>query len=195
MRRFLLTSAVLGMVVVALPGADDKKDEKKAEAKNLLVNGSFEEGPDPGPFVPLDEKDEQIKGWTVIKGQIDYIGSYWQAAEGKRSLDLHGSPGLGGVKQEFETKKGAKYKVTLSIAINPDGEGKKKKVTVAAAGKSETFTAEPKDATKEDMKWEKKTWEFTATDTKTTLEIYTAETTEEACGPALDDVSVVEVVK
>jgi choice-of-anchor C domain-containing protein len=159
------------------------------------VNGSFEEGPETGPFVPLEEKDAQIKGWTVINAQIDYIGGYWQAAEGKRSLDLHGSPGLGGVKQEFETKKGTKYKVTLSIAINPDGEGKKKKVTVAAAGKSETFTAEPKDATKEDMKWEKKTWEFTATDTKTTLEISTGETTEESCGPALDDVVVVEVKK
>src|SRR4051812_33981597 len=83
MRRFLLTSAVLGMAVVAPRGGDDKKDEKKVEAKNLLVNGSFEDGPDPGPFMPLDEKDTQIKGWTVINGQIDYIGTYWQAAEGK----------------------------------------------------------------------------------------------------------------
>lgn len=191
MRRFLLTSAVLGTVVVALPGADDKK----AEAKNLLVNGSFEDGPEAGEFVSLDDKDTQIKGWTVVNGQIDYIGTYWTAAEGKRSLDLHGSPGLGGVKQEFETTKGAKYKVTLMLAVNPDGEGKKKAVKLSAAGKSETFTAEPKDPTKEDMKWEKKTWEFTATDTRTTLEIATAETTDEACGPALDDVTVVEVTK
>ncbi len=192
MRKFLVASAILGVSVLGLSGADDKKaDDKKVE--NLLVNGSFEDGPDAGAFVSLDEKDTQIKGWTVVKGQVDYIGTYWQSAEGKRSLDLHGSPGLGGVKQEFETKKGTKYKVTLMVAINPDGEGKTKKVTVAAAGKSETFTAEPKDATKEDMKWEKKTWEFTAADAKTTLEISTGETTDESCGPALDDVIVTEV--
>lgn len=195
MRRFLLTSAVFGVVVLAPSGADDKKDEKKAVAKNLLTNGSFEDGPAPGQFIPLAEKDEQIKGWTVINGGIDYIGTYWPAAEGERSLDLHGSPGLGGVKQEFDTKKGAKYKVTLSIAVNPDGEGRKKQVKLAAAGKLETLTAEPKDPSREDMKWEKKTWEFTATDTKTTLEITTGETEEEACGPTVDDVSVVEVVK
>lgn len=192
MRRFLLTSAVFGVVVLAPSGADDKKDEKKVE--NLLTNGSFEDGPDPGQFISLAEKDEQVKGWTVINGGIDYIGTYWPAAEGKRSLDLHGSPGLGGVKQEFDTKKGAKYKVTLSVAVNPDGEGRKKQVKLTAAGKTETLTAEPKDPTREDMKWEKKTWEFVATDTKTTLEITTGETTEEACGPAVDDV-VVEVVK
>ena len=192
MHRFLLASVGVAVAVLGLSGADDKKDEAK-KVENLLTNGSFEDGPDPTHFISLDEKDTQIKGWTVINAQIDYIGTYWAAAEGKRSLDLHGSPGLGGVKQEFETKKGAKYKVTLMIAINPDGEGKKKKVTVAAAGKSETFNAEPKDATREDMKWEKKSWEFTATDTKTTLEIYSAEKEDEACGPALDDVVVVEV--
>ena len=166
--------------------------EEDAKAPNLLVNGSFEDGPEPAEFISLDEKNTDIKGWTVIKGQIDYIGTYWIAAHGKRSLDLHGSPGLGGVKQEFATKKGSKYKVSLAIAVNPDG-GAARKLTVGAAGKSETFKADPKDPSRTDMKWETKTWEFTATDDKTTLEIYTAETDNTSCGPALDDVSVVEV--
>jgi hypothetical protein len=80
MRRFLLTSVGVAVVVLGLSAADEKKEEKKVV--NLLVNGSFEDGPDAGAFVSLDEKDTQMKGWTVIKGQIYYIGTYWQAAEG-----------------------------------------------------------------------------------------------------------------
>jgi Protein of unknown function (DUF642) len=95
--RTLSTSLVGAVVLAALFGSALSGDEKKpAEAKNLLKNGSFEEGPDPGAFKPLDEASTDIKGWTVTRGQIDYIGSHWQAGDGSRSLDLHGSPGFGG---------------------------------------------------------------------------------------------------
>ena len=65
---------------------------------NLIVNSSFEEGPDDiGEFKSLDKGSKDIKGWTVTRGQIDLIGTFWTSADGKRSLDLHGSPGFGGV--------------------------------------------------------------------------------------------------
>ena len=39
---------------------------------NLIVNGSFEEGPDdPGEYKSLDKGSEEIKGWKVTRGQID----------------------------------------------------------------------------------------------------------------------------
>jgi hypothetical protein len=76
---------------------------------NLLVNGSFEDGPDDVPdFKSLDKGSTDIKGWKVTRGQIDLIGTFWTSADGKRSLDLHGSPGYGGVEQTFKTRKGAK---------------------------------------------------------------------------------------
>src|SRR5262249_15845908 len=58
------------------------------KAGNLLVNGSFEEGPDPGPgrFLTLNEGSTEIRGWVVTRGQIDYNGTYWEAADGQRSL-------------------------------------------------------------------------------------------------------------
>ena len=98
MRLFAGTAVVaFALVAVAAPGRPPA---------NLLVNGSFEEGPDDiGEYKSLDKGSEEIKGWKVTRGQIDLIGTFWTSADGKRSLDLHGSPGYGGVEQSFKTKK------------------------------------------------------------------------------------------
>jgi hypothetical protein len=47
----------------------------------------------------------------------------------------------------------------------------------------------------QDLKWERKAWEFTATDKTTVLELRTAmpPTSNGFGGPAIDDVSVVEI--
>ena len=62
-------------------------------AANLLVNGGFEEGPVFKVHKPLDPDSTEIKGWTVTRGQIDVVEEHdgtWKAADGTRSLDLHG---------------------------------------------------------------------------------------------------------
>jgi choice-of-anchor C domain-containing protein len=165
-----------------------------AEPENLLVNGSFEDGPDDiGGFTSLDKDSGVIKGWVVIGGQIDLIDTHWQAADGKRSLDLHGSPGYGGVAQTFKTEKGKKYKVTFSLAGNPGGTVAKKTIVVRAAGKEKEFTFDTTGKSGTDMGWKKETWEFTAEKAETTLELITAMTEDAAAGPALDDVSVIAV--
>ena len=60
-------------------------------------NGSFETGPTPGGYVTLSAGDTQITGWTVTGDSVDYIGSYWPAADGSRSLDLSGNAGSFGL--------------------------------------------------------------------------------------------------
>jgi choice-of-anchor C domain-containing protein len=158
---------------------------------NLLVNGSFEDGPDDVPdFKSLDKGSTDIKGWKVTRGQIDLIGTFWTSADGKRSLDLHGSPGYGGVEQTFKTRKGAKYKVELQLAATP-GAGERG-IWVEAAGDKKKFEADSKDGTPEKMNWVKVEWEFTATGDQTTLEIYTTEMGDDLRGPAVDQVSVTE---
>jgi hypothetical protein len=126
----------------------------------------------------------------VTRGQIDLIGTFWVSADGKRSLDLHGSPGYGGVEQTFKTKKGTKYKVELQLAATP-GSGERG-IWVEAAGDRKKFEADSKDSTREKLNWVKVVWEFTATGNETTLEIYTTEKGDNQQGPAIDDVSVTE---
>jgi choice-of-anchor C domain-containing protein len=192
MKTLASTCIVLLAIVLLAEGAPAPKDEKPV---NLIKNGSFEDGPDPGDFVSLNEGSTDIKDWTVTRAQIDYIGNYWKAADGKRSLDLHGSPGLGGIKQTFKSKKGQKYKLTFSLAVNPDSSIKKKKLGVRAGEREESLVIDGTGRTRDDMGWENKEWTFTAEGDETTLEFFTQETEDPACGPALDNVVVVAVSK
>jgi choice-of-anchor C domain-containing protein len=172
------------------------QDPEKSNEVNLLVNGSFEEGPElafGGRLLHLNEGSQDIKGWTVTRGQITYQGTSWQHADGKRSLDLHGGPGIGGIKQTFATKKGQKYRVLFALAGNPEGKVSEKILGVAAAGKEERFKFDTKGKTRQDMGWSTQAWEFVADAKETTLELYSLMTEDDSWGPALDNVSVVEV--
>src|SRR5688572_27430249 len=54
-----------------------------------FTNGSFELGSvNPGGgWITLGSGNPAITGWEIFDGTIDYIGAYWQAADGSRSLD------------------------------------------------------------------------------------------------------------
>jgi choice-of-anchor C domain-containing protein len=157
---------------------------------NLLVNGGFEHGPAVGGYVSLDPGSTAIKGWKVTRGQIDYIGDNLRAAEGKRSLDLHGSPGFGGIEQAFATEKGKRYRVTFALAGTPGGNPPVKRIAVSAAGKSATFFFDSTGRNSDDMRWVEYAWHFEAIASRTVLEFRTLETTDPNLGPALDEVRV-----
>ena len=149
-------------------------------------------------YQPLDKGSTDIKGWEVTRGQIDVLqeaDGKWKAADGKRCLDLHGSPGFGGVKQSFATRVGKKYRVTFQMSGNPGVGHTEVKLAVRAAGKDQEFAVDMDGKTVEDLKWEKKTWEFTATEATTVLKLHTAmpDTSNAFGGPMLDDVKVVAV--
>jgi choice-of-anchor C domain-containing protein len=174
-------------------------DEPRGEKPNLVVNGSFEEGPKfEASYLPLDEDSEDIRGWVVTRGQIDLLqesGGKQRAASGSRSLDRHGSPGFGGIQQSLKTKVGQKYKVTFRLSGNP-GLGLETVVLgVRAAGKKDLFACAMAGKSLDDLGWETKTWEFTAVETNTVLEFHTAMAplTNPFGGPLLDDVQVVAV--
>jgi choice-of-anchor C domain-containing protein len=171
---FLVTN-----IAVAESGASD----------NLLINGSFEQGPSTfsGPY----PGSTIIPGWVVIRGQIDYYPG-WQAADGSVSLDLNGSPGVGGVEQTFLTVPDQQYLVTFSMAGNPHTQ-QVYTMSVAAAGESADFSFDNTGYTELNMGWATKSWTFAATGTSTTLQMYSTTTATPLDGPALDNISVVAV--
>jgi choice-of-anchor C domain-containing protein len=169
-----------------------------AEA-NLLTNGSFETGPNPGSFTNFAAGSTAITGWTVsTPGNIDYIGSLWVAANGSRSLDLEGSAGTcvvptncpGGIEQSFATTAGAEYTVTFDLAGNPDFGPLIKTVMISAAGQSQNFSFDITGKSFGNMGWVLRSWTFTAAGPSTTLKFYTADSPATGFGPALDNVDV-----
>jgi choice-of-anchor C domain-containing protein len=160
------------------------------QATNLIQNGSFENGANPGLFQTINAVSTVITGWTVSQGSIDYIGTLWQASNGVRSVDLAGS-GNGKIEQTFNTTIGTTYRVTFDLAGNPNASPIIKDMRVSAGGSSADFSFNTTGKSNSNMGWLSKSWDFTANSTTTTLEFI--DLTNSFAGLALDNVSVIAV--
>ena len=175
-RPLALVSALLGCgLVQALP----------------FQNGSFEAAAvNPGTYTTLGTGSTSITGWTVSAGNIDYIGSYWQAAAGERSIDLAGDT-LGAISQTFDTNIGWLYTVEFAMAGNTDGGPAIKRLKVVAGNEEGEFSFDQTGRSRpNDMGWAYNVFQFTADAAQTTLS-FSALNGECCYGAALDDVSVV----
>ena len=155
------------------------------------VNGSFESNTsDPGAFwLTLSTGSTVIDGWT-IDGSIDYIGGWWPAADGTKSLDMSGLT-AGQVSQTIPTLPGATYAVSFFMSGNPDGEPWVKELTVTADGaQPEVFSYDVLLAgnSRSDMKWEQNQYLFVAEGESTLLTFTSGAFT--VYGPTLDNIQV-----
>jgi choice-of-anchor C domain-containing protein len=155
-----------------------------------FTNGSFELGVNPGStFVTLAGGSTGVTDWVVGGDSIDYIGGYWQAEDGSRSIDLSGNAN-GSIAQTFDTVAGQAYLVNFFLAGNPDGgPAAKLEITSADGGQQQNsvFTVTGSDS-RANMGWTAFSYNFSATGASTTLAFASA--TGTAFGPALDNVSV-----
>jgi choice-of-anchor C domain-containing protein len=155
-----------------------------------IVNGSFENGLFFGPqFDTLLSGSTNITGWTVGGLGIDWIGPYWQAASGTKSIDLSGLS-AGSISQDnIATTVGQQYRVTFDMAGNPEGGPVVKSLQVLATGGSaQNFTFDTAGKTRTNMGWTTYLYDFVATSSSTTLSFTSLNNT--AYGPALDNVSI-----
>ena len=179
---------VLLLSIVALLQSTDLKAAQGGG--NLLVNGSFESGPLHHNIQP---GSTAVPGWVVINGDVDHVGSYWQAAHGSSSMDLHGSLGPGGMAQTVTTTPGAVYRVSFALAGHPLCGGPSiRTMTVEAAGQSADFSFDISGYSLFNMGWTPKTFIFIATGPQTELRLFS--TTPPGCGgPAIDAVVLEEI--
>src|SRR5262245_35182739 len=120
----------------------------------IPANGSFETGPviPAAGSMSLPVGSTLVAGWTVALDTVDYVGSYWAAYEGGRSIDLNGT-GPGGVEQSFATSPGSTYLVTFFLAGDPSCGPAVKTVQVSAAGQSASFAFDTTGASLVDLQW------------------------------------------
>ncbi|GGE07899.1 hypothetical protein GCM10011529_12890 [Polymorphobacter glacialis] len=156
-----------------------------------LVNGSFEAGSLSAPFETATAGSSAITGWTVGGFGVDYVGSYWMASDGVRSVDLSGL-NAGSVSQAFATTIGSNYTVTFDLSGNPDGGVGTRTAIVSIDGSLpsiKSYVVAPSNS-RESMNWQTYSYDFTAFTTTSRLVFASADYTP--FGPALDNVSVID---
>ncbi|MCA9840614.1 MAG: choice-of-anchor C family protein [Cyanobacteria bacterium HKST-UBA03] len=157
--------------------------------QNLVVNGSFEAGPDPGSFTTFKQGEKSLHGWYIGKGSVDLVGSYFPSSDGQRSLDLDGSPGAGRISQSVNTVPGHLYQLSFDLAANPEGPPTIKTMGVTVAGTSHKIS-----------KLGSKTYtpyalQFVALDDRTTVSFESLNQPADSAkfGMLLDNVSVTDI--
>jgi choice-of-anchor C domain-containing protein len=157
-----------------------------------ILNGSFEDGSynSSSAFITLSTGSTAIAGWTVSNGTIDWIGSYWSASDGSKSIDLDGNnPGGISITSGFATILGQQYVLLFDMAGNPDGLPATKTLNVSVGNVSNMpFSFDTTGKTRSNMGWVTQSLTFTATGTTSYLTF--TSTTPNYYGPALDNVRV-----
>ena len=156
---------------------------------NIVANGSFET-PDV-TSITLDTyyAGQSFGGWAVESGQIDHISErYWQAADGRQSVDLDGTCGAGAVYQELLTSPLQPYLLRFSLAGNPEGPPSIKQMEVWwGTTLVDTLAFDTSGHSKWSMGWSFHQYTITATSAITRL---TFKSLTPGCfGPVLDMVS------
>jgi choice-of-anchor C domain-containing protein len=168
-----------------------------AHAAATILNGSFETNASSipaGGFTTVFAGDSTtIADWTVDTGSVDWVGTYWQAANGIASIDLSGN-GPGSISQTITgLTTGHEYQISFWLAGNPDGGPANKTGTInVTAGPSGYGFAYPViSQTRANMDYVPETLDFTATGASTVLTF--ASTTATAYGPVIDNVSIASI--
>jgi len=198
MKRFMVVAVMAGAMCIAAAGAQGAS----------FTNGSFEQGAiDPGAYATLAAGNTSLTGWSIYSGSIDWIGTYWTAAAGIRSIDLNGTA-PGGMYQGFDTVAGTPYRVTFALAGNPDGFPTVKSLAVWAKNESTGdalggggYSFNSAGTTKTGMGWTEYSFLFTAASNRSLLELDSTTTfptftippdvnNTNPFGPALDNMRV-----
>ena len=166
-----------------------------ANAQNLVFNGSFEQATvDPGgSFLALGTGSTAINNWTVSAGSIDYIGDYWKAQDGGRSVDLAGSS-LGTIEQSVATTESQFYTLSFWASRNPDGGLPERTGTISFGGQPMPFSYSSSNSLGS-MNWQQYTFTFQAAAGASTLLRFAADTSAGCCwGPAIDNVRMIAAI-
>jgi choice-of-anchor C domain-containing protein len=126
----------------------------------------------------------------VTSGSVELNGAgFWQSADGDQSLDLDGAD-TGAISQTFATNLLTTYRVSYSLAGNPDDIPAVKTGKVVVNGHvAQNFSFDTTGTSRTNMGYVTKAFTFLSTGTSAKLE-FVSTTTPGGYGPVIDKVSV-----
>ena len=162
---FVLWLVAVGLAVWSLGGWQTTGSAQQA---NLLRNGSFDNG-------SVGLALTTVPDWTITRGNVDVLpgspshplGVWQHAADGPNSLDLNGTPGVGTIRQTFQTEPGRKYTFAGWVSHHYGTPEASANVYVNGTALSPLYHNTPNQ--QGDLKWQGFSREFTANSTQTTL--------------------------
>ena len=159
---------------------------------NLIANGSFEIGDEPGEFTNLNSGSTAIESWQVVRDAIDYVGTVWVSSDGQRSVDLDGSscPCGGAVLQTVQLKQGQLYRLQFDLAGNPVGPPVIKPMRLKIGLNEFDFQFDTTGKTLIDMGWETKKVDFESQSESTEIS-FESLTESSGFGAAVDRVLLI----
>lgn len=155
---------------------------------NLVFNHSFET-PDVGSGVVTFVGGSSFDGWAVSGATIDLVGTYWDAATGKQSVDLSGGS-AGGVFQDLATSPGQTYGLAFAMSGDHHCGARYKHLAVRWNGSVVALISFDTNGIHDpDMGWAPRGVKLpAATGTTTRLEFLSL--SRGPCGPVIDDIFV-----
>jgi choice-of-anchor C domain-containing protein len=161
-----------------------------AEAASGLGDGSFETPVIQPHSFHTYFAGESVGPWTVTSGSVELNGAgFWQAADGDQSLDLDGAD-TGALSQTFSTNLLTTYRVSYSLAGNPDYIPAVKTGKVLVNGHvAQNFSFDTTGTSRTNMGYVTKAFTFLSAGTSAKLE-FVSTTTPGGYGPVIDKVSV-----
>ena len=160
-----------------------------------ILTESFETFP---PIIGFDHvySGGSIGAFDVTGGNVDWIGTYWQASDGAHSVDMSGTS-LGTIETTFATIIGTTYDVSFAMAGNSGGAGpavKTLNASVTSATQSVfsgNFLFDTASTSYTNMGWTNYIFQFTALGETSTLEFIDLSTGgSNNAGAALDNIIV-----
>jgi hypothetical protein len=158
-------------------------DQAETLGPNIVANGGFEVGSDPGVQLSIPVGSPYLSGWTTHGTEVKVMGTYWQAEEGTRSMALANygqmpadpklvAPSASGVLQTLTTKLGQPYRVTFYQAGNPY-DHRPAMIRIQIGGMTKDFTYQSDTTARPaKMQWVQRSFLYTATATSTPLALY-----------------------
>lgn len=156
-----------------------------ALAQALIKNRSFESGADPGDAAVLAPGSKGLENWSVVDGDVTYVGKKWQPGEGARSVAL---PCGGGISQTIETDPDQTYEVRFNMAGDPDATPSLKTVIVSFGAETRVFTFDTAGKSRTAMGWASRTHVFKASGKTSALAFRSPK--DKCSSPAVDNVRV-----
>jgi Protein of unknown function (DUF642) len=154
---------------------------------SIVTNGSFEIGADPGSFTILPQYDPSIDGWLNLYDDIAYIGSYWPASDGSRSVDLKYSA----ITQTIPTEVGVEYMLEFDLAgiAGPTPVKRLRVYTISGpVTEQHTYYFDAHFSNQSDLGWIPRAFPFLAGSTSTDL--YFSSEVPTGDGAVIDNVRV-----